>query len=138
MKAIVNVILDACQNKRKYKDGDFPLSAAEFARFRNQVTQRFVSTLGLEKWTVRKLRGKECPIAGRFVDKHLKTIEHHGIQMEVHVIEIPETGMTLPAILRRHRLIWPSVRLAGWDSHPRKTADFLGILFFGTGKKRLD
>jgi hypothetical protein len=99
LKATVNVILETYQNKRKYKDGDFPLSAAKFARFRNQVTQQFVSTLGLEKWTVRELREKESPIAGRFIDKHLKTIEHHGIQMEVHVIEIPETGMTVPAVV---------------------------------------
>lgn len=95
----VDVMLETYRHQRKYTDEDFPLSAGEFDRFRSDVVESFVSTLGLQAWTVHNPHGKETPLDGRFVDKLLRTIQHHGIDMEIHVINIPETGMTVPAVV---------------------------------------
>jgi dienelactone hydrolase len=99
LKTTVDVMVDSYRNQREYADEAFPLSAAEFDRFRNRVTGRFVETLGMEDWRVQHPQETETPLAGRFVDRQLETIEHHGIRMEVHVIEIPETGLRVPAVL---------------------------------------
>ena len=71
----------------------------QFDRFRTEIVTRLQEVLGLSDWVVRKPKGKISPISNRFKDRLLKTIEHHEIQMEVHVVEIPETGDTVPMVV---------------------------------------
>ena len=99
LKNTVSVILETYRQKRKYRDQDFPMSREGFVQFRKEVTEQFVSTLGLHEWTVRNPVGKQSPLGTRFVDKRLRTIDLHGIRVEVHVIRVHDTGVTVPVVI---------------------------------------
>ena len=99
LDATVDVTLRRYRSERQYNDAMFPLTADHFADFRRQVTSRFVDTLGLRDWQVGNPMGKASPIATRFVAHPLKTIRHHGVVMQAHVIEIPEIGLRVPVVI---------------------------------------
>ena len=92
-------VLRTYRNQRKYTDDDFPMSAERFAAFRAELIDRLVETLGMRDWVIRAPKGKKSPIADRFRDRVLQTIQHHDVTMEIHVVEIPETGDKVPMVL---------------------------------------
>ncbi len=84
---------------RKYSDGDFPMPAAAFAGFRDDVATSLVRALGLDGWVVRGTRKSTSPIASRFADRTLATIEQHGVRMEVHTLELVESSLRVPMVV---------------------------------------
>ncbi len=91
--------LENYRENRRYREEKFPLEESEFEAFRADVVGRLTKTLGLADWVVLGVESKQNALPDRFRDTVLKTIEHHGIRMEVHLIEILETGYTIPAVV---------------------------------------
>jgi alkaline phosphatase D len=87
------------QKNRRYPEENFPMNAEKFSAFKRDVISRLQKTLKLDGWAVRSPVGKANALKGRFRDRLLKTIKHHGITMEVHLIEISETGDAVPAVV---------------------------------------
>ena len=99
LRSSVGSLVEHYRSERAYPPEVFPLGPANFEIFRQDVIGRLVRSLDLEAWVVREPPGKHSPIPHLFRDKMVKTIRHHGIDMEVHVIEILETGDRIPAVL---------------------------------------
>ncbi len=99
LTSTVDVAIETYRKNAKYTDADFPMQASEFAGFREEIVSSLTETLGLGAWVVRNPAGKKSPIHQRFKDRLLKTIQHHGIEMEVHAVEFPETGLTVPMVI---------------------------------------
>ncbi len=87
------------RKKRRYRESDFPMNEADFVAFQNDVVTNFARTLKLTDWIVRDPDGKQNALAGKYRDRLLQTITHHGVRMEVHLIEIVETGYRIPAVV---------------------------------------
>jgi len=98
-RSSVEVVLAENRTGRKYRDEDFPMIPDEFETFRNDIIQNLQRILGLESWAVRNPKGKESHLKDRFRFRLLETIERHGIEMEVGVIEIAETGDAVPSVI---------------------------------------
>jgi dienelactone hydrolase len=103
LKPVLKPTLDETARRQaraaRYTDADFPMKPETFARFRDDVSTTLAHALGLEDWVVRAPRDGASPIADLFVDRTLATIERHGIQMEVHTIEIRGTGLRVPLVV---------------------------------------
>ena len=99
LRPTVATVLETHRKGRSYRDDDFPLPAERFTAFRDEIVQRLEQSLGLAEWAVRNPQGKQNALRGRFRDRLLKTITHHGVQMEVHVVEFPETGAVVPLVV---------------------------------------
>jgi len=99
LKSMVDVVLENYGAQRKYTDEDFPMSAEQFDSFRREIVDRLAETLLLQDWTVRNPRDETSPIAHLFADRVLKTIEHHGVSMEIHAVEFPDSGLVVPMVL---------------------------------------
>jgi dienelactone hydrolase len=83
----------------KYTDEDFPMKARAYAAFQKEVVASLTETLGLGDWIVRDPKGKTNKLAGRYRDRVLKSIHCHGIEMEVHAVEFPESGLVVPTVV---------------------------------------
>ena len=99
LRSSVSSLVEHYRSERTYPLDAFPLAPPRFETFRRDVIGRLTRSLDLEEWVVRKPQGKQSPIRHLFRDKLLKTTRHHGIEMEVHVIELLETGDRIPAVL---------------------------------------
>jgi len=99
IKPALEVAVDELRTRRRYRDEDFPMPPDAFAEFRRDMVAGLEGALGLKEWVVRGSQGKDSPLADRFRDRVLNTIEEHGVRMEVRVIEIAETGERVPAVL---------------------------------------
>jgi len=92
-------VYNRCKNEQRYPEEAFPLSPDAFAKFRADIVSRMEQTLKLEDWSVRAPLDKRNRLQGKFRDRLLKTIEHHGIRMEVHLIELLDAGIGVPAVI---------------------------------------
>ena len=117
LSSSVASLLDRYRGGRSYKPADFPMPQERFASFQKDLTARLARSLRLEQWVVRNPRGKTRPIAHLFGDRLLKTIRHHGITMEVHLIELPETGDKIPAVLCLPSTAEPRPAIAVFSGH---------------------
>lgn len=99
VKPTLEVVVDELRVGRRYRDEDFPMDPEAFAGFRRDIVGGLEGALGLKEWAVRRPLSKNSPLAGRFRDQVLDTIEEHGVCMEVHLIESAETGERVPAVL---------------------------------------
>ena len=75
------------------------MAPGRFAGFRAELLQRLTESLDLRHWTVRDPKGKANVKPHLFRDRLLGKIRHHGIEMEVRLIELPETGDRIPAVI---------------------------------------
>jgi dienelactone hydrolase len=119
LQPTVATLLDHYRAGRLYKPKDFPLPPERFTAFREDLIQRLTRSLDLEDWVVRKPSGKSSPIAHRFRDRLLKTIRHHGVEMEIHLIELPETGDRIPAVLCLPDTTEPRPAVAVFTGHSK-------------------
>ena len=99
LKPAVVTVLKTHKSQRKYTDADFPMPPERFAKFRKDIIDRLSAALKLREWMVRSPVGKKSPIASRFRDRVIKTITYEGVTLELHVVEIPETGDRVPMVL---------------------------------------
>ena len=99
LRSSVSSLVEHYRSERIYPMDAFPLPPPKFEAFREDVTARLVRSLDLEKWVVRRPQGKQSPIRHLFRDKVIKTIRHHAIEMEIHLIELLETGDRIPVVL---------------------------------------
>ena len=117
LSSSVASLLERYRGGRSYKPADFPMPQERFASFQKDLTARLVQSLRLEEWVVRNPKGKSSPIAHLFRDRVLKTIRHHGITMEIHLIELPETGDKIPAVLCLPSAAEPRPAIAVFSGH---------------------
>ena len=99
IRSSVEIVIEEYRSGRKYRDEDFPMTVEDFELFRRDVIQNLERIFSLESWAVRNPRGKGSQLKDRFRFRLLQTIEQHGVDMEVGVIEIPETGDAVPAVV---------------------------------------
>ena len=99
LRSAVATVLDTHRNQRKYTDSQFPMSPEAFARFRRDTQQHLIQALRLQDWVVAPGAAQASPLARRFRDRRLKTITQHGVKMELHVVEILETGDRVPLVV---------------------------------------
>ena len=99
IRPTVEVLLDEFDGHRRYRDEDFPMDAERFDGFRRDAVDGLVDALGLGDWRVASDDAKQDALEGRFEDHHLETLRHHGIEMEVHAIELADPGVRIPAVL---------------------------------------
>ena len=99
IQSTVSTLLTDYRANRRYRDKSFPMQSEAFTAFQKDLTSSLVDSLGLKDWRVTQSRGKSNSLAGKFHDRLLQTTNWHGVQMEVHVIEIPETGDRVPAVV---------------------------------------
>jgi len=99
LRSAVATVLDTHRDQRKYTDSQFPMSPDGFARFRRDTRGRLIEALRLKDWVVAPEPGQASPLAARFHDRRLKTITQQGVTMELHVVEIVETGDRVPMVI---------------------------------------
>jgi len=99
LRPTVDVAMEDYRTNCKYKDGDFPMQEAGFAAFREEVVSVLIKTLQFDDWVVRDPVGKPNPIRHFYEDRLLKTIRHHGVEMEVHAVEFFGTGLVVPVVI---------------------------------------
>ncbi len=99
IRPAINVLLEDSYTRRTYPRTKFPLRASQFAQFRRQVIGRLEESLDLGDWTVRHPDGKKNALAGKFRDQVLAAITHDGIRMEVHAVELVDTGLVVPMVI---------------------------------------
>jgi len=95
----VEQLLGAYRSKRALSVADLPLPPEEFERFQARMIGVLEQSLHLEKWAVRRPSVDSSPLAGLYRDHLLETIELHGVEVELHLIELVETGERIPAAL---------------------------------------
>lgn len=99
LRSSVESLMEQFRRVRKYETDDFPLQPAQFRKFQQEVVSGFIGALGMEEWVVRNPKGKRSPIAGLYRDRIVGRLNHDGIDMEAHVIEILATGDQVPAVI---------------------------------------
>ena len=119
LRSSVSSLVEHYRRGRIYPMDAFPLPPPKFEAFRADVTGRLVRSLDLEKWVVRRPLGKQSPIRNLFRDKVVKTIRHHGIEMEIHLIELLETGDRIPAVLCLPQDSGPRPAVAAFSGHSK-------------------
>lgn len=95
----VDQLIDRYRSERAYGVGEFPLAPAEFAAFQRRVIGSLEASLGLRGWAVRDPQPGSRPLQDRYRDLKLETVRIHGVDIELHVIELVETGERIPAAL---------------------------------------
>ncbi|MEO2048509.1 MAG: dienelactone hydrolase family protein [Pirellulales bacterium] len=96
LKPTIAILLEHYRTGRKYSNTDFPMSREKFANFKAEIKMEFARNLGIMDWVVRTPTGKLSPICDRFDDRLIRTIEMHGVAVEVHVITLQPTGLVVP------------------------------------------
>ncbi len=99
LRSSAESLMEQFRRVRKYETDDFPLQPAQFSRFQQEVVSGFIGALGMEEWVVRNPQGKKSPIAGLYRDRIVGRLNHDGIDMEAHLIEILATGDQVPAVI---------------------------------------
>ena len=95
----VEQLIESYRRERAYAVDDFPMPPDEFAAFQSRVVGALEQSLDLASWTVRNPPPDSSPLAGLYRDHLLKTIRLHGVEIELHIIELVETGERIPAAL---------------------------------------
>ena len=119
LRSSVSSLVEHYRRERIYPMDAFPLPPPKFEAFREDVTGRLVRSLDLETWVVRRPQGKQSPIRNLFRDKVIKTIRHHGIEMEIHLIELLETGDRIPVVLCLPQSSGPRPAVAAFSGHSK-------------------
>ena len=99
LQSSVKTLLETHRQKQKYQESQFPLPPDKFGAFQKEVIGALTKSLQLEDWVVRNPQGKQNALQGLFKDVLLKKIRHHDVELEVHLIEIPQTGARVPAVV---------------------------------------
>ena len=119
LQPTATTLVEQYRANRPYQPDDFPLSPDRFADFRDDVISRLTKSLDLAHWTVRAPVGKANTKPHLFRDRLLKKIRHHGIEMEVHLIELPETGDKIPAVICLPNTTEPRPAVAVFSGHSK-------------------
>ncbi len=99
LRPAVESLMEHFRAQRKYKAADFPLPRDRFLDFQREIVTEFAQALNLEDWVVREPEGKRSPIHGLFRDRLVQRFRHRGVEMEAHVVEILQTGDTVPIVV---------------------------------------
>lgn len=99
VRSSVESLMEQYRETRLYSTEDFPLQPDEFEEFQEEVVSEFVEALDLEGWLVREPEGKRSPLAGMYRNRVVGRLEHDGVDIEAHVIEIVSTGDQVPAVI---------------------------------------
>lgn len=119
LQPTVTTLVEQYRARRPYQLDDFPLPPDRFSGFREDVIGRLTKSLDLAHWTVRDPQGKANTKPHLFHDRLLKKIRHHGIEMEVHLIELPETGDKIPAVICLPNTTEPRPAVAVFSGHSK-------------------
>ncbi len=95
----VEQLLDGYRAERALGAADFPLRPEKFAQFQARMVGALQRSLHLDEWLVRNPPLDASPLAGLYRDRLLETIELHGVEVELHLIELLATGERVPAAL---------------------------------------
>ena len=117
LRPTVTTLIENYRARRPYQLDEFPLPPARFREFRQDVVRRLAKSLDLERWVVRDPLGKANTKPHLFRDRLLKKIRHHGIEMEVHLIELLETGDKIPAVICLPNTTEPRPAVAVFSGH---------------------
>ena len=99
LRPAVESLIAEFRGVRKYKASDFPLQPERYREFQEEVVSGLVQALHLEDWVVRSPEGKRSPIRHLFRDRVVRRLDHGGVQMEAHVVDILPTGDHVPIVL---------------------------------------
>ncbi len=99
VRSSVESLMKQYRQVRRYSVDDFPLPPDEFQRFQNEIVSEFVDALDMDAWVVRKPAGKRSPIANLYRDRIVGRLNHEGVEIEAHVIEILSTGDQVPMVI---------------------------------------
>ena len=119
LRPTVETLLENYRAGRPYQLDEFPLPPQRFAKFRDDVVARLTKSLDLERWVVRDDPGKANTKPHLFRDRLLKKIRRHGIDMEVHLIELLETGDKIPAVICLPNTTEPRPAVAVFSGHSK-------------------
>lgn len=95
----VDQLIHRYRAERAYGTEDFPLPPDEFAAFRSRVMDALEQSLDLAAWTVRNPPSDSSPLADMYRDHVVNKIQLHDVEVELHLIELIETGERIPAAL---------------------------------------
>ncbi|MCY4588880.1 MAG: acetylxylan esterase [Bryobacterales bacterium] len=119
LQPTVTTLVENYRARRPYQPDDFPLAPDRFAGFRAELLQRLTESLDLRPWTVSDPKGKANVKPHLFRDRLLGKIRYHGIEMEVHLIELPETGDRIPAVICLPDASGPRPAVAVFSGHSK-------------------
>ncbi len=95
----VDQLISSYRAERALGVDGLPLPSAEFTRFQSKMVGSLQRSLHLDDWLVRNPSANTSPLVGLYRDHLLEIVELHGVEVELHLIELVETGERVPAAL---------------------------------------